>query len=552
MAFQELLQTIGGFGRFQYIHVILLSIPVLMLASHNLMQNFTAAIPRHRCRLNESSEEANFTVNSLKAFIPMDSTGKLSSCTRFTSPQFHLLNGNSTNSIVDTEIESCADGWIYDHSEFSTTIITQWDLVCNHRRMKQLAQSIFMAGVLVGSIVFGGLSDKFGRRPLNIWSNLQMAVTGICAAFAPNYVLYCVFRFLTGSALSGIVLNSYSLIVEWIPTNTRAFVSTMTGFAYTIGQLILVGLAFGIQDWKWLQLATSLPFFFFFLYSWWIPESSRWLIPLGKPEQALKELKKVARINGMIEEGEKLTLEVIKSSMEREIKAASKTTYTVLDLVKTPVVRRISFCMMCIWFSTSFSYYGLALDLQQFGDNIYIIQIIFGAVDIPAKVISYFVMTYLGRRVLQSLSLILSGVAILVIMFIPKDFQTVRTSMAVFGKGCLSSSFNSVYLYTGELYPTVIRQSGFGIGTMMARLGAIVAPLAQMTGDYYQHLPAIIYGCFPIISGIAACFLPETLGIPLPETIEEVEKSSQVNDDAKLSEKMSLKDTGMDTEQTEV
>ncbi|KAM4617144.1 solute carrier family 22 member 6-B-like [Discoglossus pictus] len=543
MAFPELLEKTGGMGRFQIIHVVLLSLPILMLASHNLMQNFTAAIPGHRCRLNGTWEQGNVSGDWLQAFLPIEATGETSRCLRFTSPQFHLLEANSTTNFSTKELETCIDGWVYDHSEFSTTIITQWDLVCKHRRMRQLAQSIYMAGVLVGSVIFGGLSDKFGRRPLNIWSNLQMSVAGICAAFAPNYILYCIFRFLTGTALSGIVINSYSLIVEWIPTRNRAFTSTATGYCYTVGQLVLVGLAFLIRDWYWLQLAASIPFFFFFLYSWWIPESARWLVLSGNPEQAVKDLKKVARINGKIEESEKITVEVLKLNMQREIHAARKANYSVLDLFKTPMVRRISFCISLTWFSTSFAYYGLAMDLQNFGVSIYLIQVIFGVVDIPAKFFSYFVITYIGRRVLQAATLILAGVAILINIFLPQEYQTVRTAMAVFGKGCLAASFNCVYLYTGELYPTVIRQTGMGLGTMMARLGGIIAPLAQMTVDYYQHLPLIIYGCCPIISGIAACFLPETLGVPLPETIEEVERTGPLKSDATNKEKMYLKET---------
>ncbi|XP_075426081.1 solute carrier family 22 member 6-B-like isoform X1 [Ascaphus truei] len=544
MAFQELLVMVGGMGRYQIIHVVLLSLPMLMLASHNLIQNFTAAIPGHRCRLNGSWEEkagGNFTEDLvvLRDFLPMDSMGKTSTCLRFTSPQPQMLH-NTTANVSTIEIESCTDGWVYDRTEFSSTIITKWNLVCDLRRMSQLAQSIYMAGVLFGSIVFGGLSDKFGRKPLNIWSYLQMAVSGTCAAFAPNYILYCVFRFLTGTALSGIVLNAYSLIVEWIPTETRAFTSTATGYCYTMGQLVLVGLAFLIRDWHWLQLAASLPFFFFFLYSWWIPESARWLVLSGKPDQAVKLLKNVAKINGKKEEGENLTLEILKSNMQREINAV-KTTYSVIDLVRTPMVRRISWCISSAWFSTSFAYYGLAMDLQNFGLNIYLIQVIFGAVDIPAKFVSYFVMAYVGRRVLQAATLILAGTAILVNIFVPQEFQNVRTSMAVFGKGCLAASFSCLYLYTGELYPTVIRQSGMGLGTMMARVGGIIAPLVQMTADYYHHLPLIIYGSCPIISGIAACLLPETLGVALPETIAEVERSVLVKKDSQGSDNMSLK-----------
>ncbi|XP_053890102.1 solute carrier family 22 member 6-A-like [Malaclemys terrapin pileata] len=103
------------------------------------------------------------------------------------------------------------------------------------------------------------------------------------------------------------------------------------------------------------------------------------------------------------------------------------------------------------------------------------------------------------------------------------DMKILRTILAVVGKGCLAASFNCVVLYTSELYPTVIRQTGLGLSNTMACLGSILAPLVKMLEEYIPFLPLIIYGAAPIISGIAATFLPETLNVPLPETIEELE-----------------------------
>lgn len=56
--------------------------------------------------------------------------------------------------------------------------------------------------------------------------------------------------------------------VEWTPTKSRATVSMVTGYSYSAGQFVLVGAAYAIRDWRWLQLATSFPFFAFFLYGW--------------------------------------------------------------------------------------------------------------------------------------------------------------------------------------------------------------------------------------------------------------------------------------------
>lgn len=62
-----------------------------------------------------------------------------------------------------------------------------------------------------------------------------------------------------------------------------------------------------------------------------------------------------------------------------------------------------------------------------------------------------------------------------------------------------------------------------GCVSMMARVGAMVAPMVLLTGDHIPWLPGFIYGGAPILCGVAAMFLPETLGSPLPDTIQDVE-----------------------------
>lgn len=57
-------------------------------------------------------------------------------------------------------------------------------------------------------------------------------------------------------------------VVEWIPTPYRAITVAITGFAYTLGQILLAGVAYAVPHWRWLQLTVSLPFFVFLLYSW--------------------------------------------------------------------------------------------------------------------------------------------------------------------------------------------------------------------------------------------------------------------------------------------
>uniref|UniRef100_A0A8C5AHL1 Solute carrier family 22 member 6 n=1 Tax=Gadus morhua TaxID=8049 RepID=A0A8C5AHL1_GADMO len=532
MVFADLLEQVGSTGRFQVVHTTLLCLPILMMASQNILQNFVAAVPPHFCsaHTNLTASTRMSAAEKLQITVPIDANGSPEKCRRYESPQWHLLaNNGSTDPEVweDPEqaaLRGCDDGWTYDERERSSSIISEWHLVCSLRPLKSMGQTVYMGGVLVGAGVFGALADRFGRRVLLTMSYLLMAVSGTCAAFSPSFSLFCLFRFMCGMALSGVVLNSFSLIVEWIPTRVRTVIGTGTGYCYTMGQLILALVAYFIRDWRWLTFAVSLPFYVAFLYSWWLLESSRWLVLKNKPEQAVENLRLVARYNGRQADGEKIDVEMVKSSMKKEM-SGCKSSYTTLDLFRTPTMRKMTVCLCAVWFSTSFAYYGLSMDLQKFGVDIYLIQVIFGAADIPAKVIINITMSYCGRRLSQCGGLVLAGITILSNLLVPYDKQMLRTCLAVLGKGCLAASFNCCYLYSGELYPTILRQSGLGWVSMMARLGAMVAPLVLLLGEYVTWLPGLIYGLVPVLSGVAAFLLPETLNIPLPDTIQDVEDS---------------------------
>ncbi|XP_027435870.1 solute carrier family 22 member 8 isoform X3 [Zalophus californianus] len=297
MAFSELMDRVGSKGPFQFLNTILLSLPILGLANHYLLQIFTATTPDHHCRPPPNASTGPWV-------LPKGLNGKAEKCLRFIDPP-NATMPNDTQGAT----EPCLDGWAYDLST-ADSIVTEWDLVCESRRLKEVAQSVFMAGTLIGGIVLGDLSDRFGRKPILTCSYLLLAASGSGAAFSPNVSIYMVFRFLCGWSISGIVLSTVILNVECLSIQMRAIMSTLTGYFYTCGQFILPGLAYAIPQWRWLQLTVSIPFFAFFLLSWWIPESVRWMVLSGKFSKALKILRQIAALNGKKEEGKKLSVEV--------------------------------------------------------------------------------------------------------------------------------------------------------------------------------------------------------------------------------------------------
>lgn len=134
MAFGDLLEQVGSTGRFQILHVTLLCIPVLMMASHNLLQNFVAAVPSHYCSTHTNLTQSGLSPEeTLLITVPLDQKGKPERCQRYIVPQWHLLDKNGTSmsreqgDIEDgfaVDLQGCTDGWSYNMTEMSSTIIS--------------------------------------------------------------------------------------------------------------------------------------------------------------------------------------------------------------------------------------------------------------------------------------------------------------------------------------------------------------------------------------------------------------------------------------------
>lgn len=66
------------------------------------------------------------------------------------------------------------------------------------------------------------------------------------------------------------------------------------------------------------------------------------------------------------------------------------------------------------------------------------------------------------------------------------------------------------------------RQTGLGMGSTMARVGSIVSPLVSMTAEVYPSMPLFIFGAVPVAASAVTALLPETLGKPLPDTVQDL------------------------------
>ncbi|KAM9573392.1 solute carrier family 22 member 13-like isoform 1-T1 [Guaruba guarouba] len=538
----EILKAVGDFGPFQKWLVLLTLLPCFSLSFHQFCQLFMVPHEPHHCNTSwiravgpnlTEEEQLNLT-------LPRDADGAYEQCSMYSPVDWDL------DSIVAYGLnatEKCSSGWVYPSAQ-APSLLTEFDLVCDRKDLNDISQSIYMLGMFLGSMIFGPLSDRMGRRPVILISIFLQGLFGVAIAFVPHFDVYMAFRCVVGASVAGITMTILALATEWVGVSHRPKAVLTSHCCFAIGQMILAGLSYGIHNWRLLQIAGSAPVFALFFYIWVLPESARWLVIKGRIEEAKKVLQKAASINKRTIPPE--LLEQLKP--ETQPKPGST-----LDLFRKKHLRKVTLVMTCTWFVNSLVYYGLSLNVTNFGLDIYLTQLAFGAVEIPARVGCIFMLQWFGRKKTQAVLLILSGLICLIIIGIPEDQPMVTTVLATIGKFTATASFSTSYIYSAELFPTVVRQTGVGLCSMSARLAGIIAPLMLLLERYHPSIPMAIFGSATVVAGLLCFLLPETRGTDLVDDTRDGCPPAQVCEDANSSsenEHVKGKGGGQDNEYT--
>jgi MFS family permease len=157
------------------------------------------------------------------------------------------------------------------------------------------AASAYLAGAVLGAIFFGWLTDRLGRKKLFFITLSVYLVATAATAFSWNLASFVLFRFLTGAGIGGEYAAINSTIQELIPARVRGWTDLVINGSFWIGAALgavgaLVLLDPAVIDpeigWRAAFLVGSLLAVVIFFMRMWIPESPRWLITHGRPEEA--------------------------------------------------------------------------------------------------------------------------------------------------------------------------------------------------------------------------------------------------------------------------
>jgi MFS transporter, putative metabolite:H+ symporter len=400
-------------------------------------------------------------------------------------------------------------------------------------------------GAIIGSILWGYLSDRFGRRPLLIAAIAAAAIgTGVSAA-APvgAWGFLAVFRFLVGVGVGGSVVTGSPLLIELTPTRHRTLLGGfMTSAFIPIGTLVAGAVAASLSDaigWRGLLLVGLAPAVVGLLAVFVVPESPLWLESRGRLDDA-------SRVAADLYE--------LPARPEFAPSATSATADKALGYRDTFAFKRSFWSIVIIWLFADTAAIGFTLWAPTLMTQVMSVS--------PARAAAYFtiasacglvgriVISFVARRSGRRVAGAFFGVMAAILFTLTGAFASVDLGIiSVFLLGIMvtyfftDGSFGNIVPFTSEVWPSALRSHGSGIGNAMGGVGKIVGPvgLALIVGTSDIVSPkATAAGLFPaflmfglcmLVAGLAFAFIaPEPNGRSLDEVEETLEVSEQLAD----------------------
>ena len=406
------------------------------------------------------------------------------------------------------------------------------------------ANSCALLGCLLGSVVAGGLSDRFGRKILLILSAFLFAVTSVLTGWAPAFLWFVVWRMMGGVAI-GLASNvSPIYIAEISPAPWRGRLVSLNQLTIVVGILAaqvvnwliarkvaegataeMIRLSWnGQYGWRWMFTAVAVPSVVFFVSAWFVPESPRWLVKNGKRDLARRVL---ARIGGEPYGGRALA--EIQTTLGAETDARVRWRELLAPGVKGALVMGVVLAVLQQWsgINVIFNYAEEIYRGAGYGVSDILFNIVItGAINVVFTVVALGLVDRFGRRVLMLAGCagvgVSHGLLGLAFHFGLKGLPVLILTLCTLG--CFAMSLGPVtWVLISEIFPNRVR--GLAVSVSVSALWIACFVLTFTFPVLNSDLgPA---GTFWVYAGI--CFggflfvllrVPETKG----KTLEEIER----------------------------
>ena len=398
----------------------------------------------------------------------------------------------------------------------------------------EFAATSLLAGCVVGAAFGGGLSDRFGRRKVLIFSAILFAFSSIGAAIPHTLTEFVMARVAGGIAIGVASVLAPLYIAEVSPAHIRGRLVSLNQMAIVTGILLAYLVNWGLssvgpESWRWMFAVAAIPSVLFLIALFFVPESPRWLTENGQEAEALRVLTKVSNAKQA-----EVELTAIRDVIAEE-------SGTLAELFqpgyRLAIWLAIGLAILQQWTGiNTVLFYGSIIMKEQVGGHSESAAIganvLIGLVNFLCTVIAIWLIDKLGRKPLLIFSA--AGMAVAHGGLAWAFLQTPRPGMVIVGLMLLCAACFAVGLGPGvwvvlsEIFPTRIRGRAMSISTVALWIACVI-----LTFTYLSIASALgPSGAFSIYGGmclltiwIVVRFTPETKGHSLEE-IERIWKKS--------------------------
>ena len=398
--------------------------------------------------------------------------------------------------------------WKYGES---IDIITQLNIQCEDEEwVISLISNVLYVGWGCGAIVYGFGGDKYGRRIFLLPSAMGILLTGFTSTFCKNVHLMIVYRFIGGFLIPGVIIPIFLIMSELVAKEQRPFALSLLCIAMPIGYCLETVKAYFIHKWKVLSILCTAPYLLILGFSKYIPESVEWHETHGQINEAMTIINNIAKFNKNVFPSN------ISLRKPDGIHLPSANPLNPLHIAEKRKMVLQSMAQSYIWFAIGVCSTRLHSEASKFGNTAYCF--VMGIIDLPATFIVMYVSRIYSRKVITLFPLCIGSLICVFIVFIPihvgkvKGFKTSRIALAIMAKLLVAISFNTIHIWSIELYPRNIRARGMSFVYLSFCIGASAGPWVTVSSlsSLNQFIPYIVTGICALIACIVGMCLPET------------------------------------------
>ncbi|KAF1748724.1 hypothetical protein GCK72_025191 [Caenorhabditis remanei] len=421
-------------------------------------------------------------------------------------PKWKCGDGPVTNNC--TIYQNCPKNDLSFVDPVFISVAMDFDWVCGSSVYYQSFFSLIQyLGVLVGTVLFGTLSDSFGRKPIGILVIFIAIFSILGTGFARSRHVLFTARFFSGLSIAGVLVVICAWIMESILSHQRMVIRGFFNWGWT--RVFITAVCFLTREWRsasYVCAACLLPALLMIVFI--IPESAIWLHSKGRNTEMIESEIFMARIAGVIYE-------------PKEHKIIQSKTF--METIKTKGLFRKLSVLWIMWFFVAICGFANDLNSNTLAGNLYLNQVLFGILLVFSKIVLLFVDSKyenFKRRSLHqgSQAGMILCFAILA-MFLYNDYHGVGFLIVyLLGTMFIEYTWDAVYLCAIESMETSSRASATGSCSLMARIGSLLAPFLTYANTWWPpavYITVIVLGTINL--SISYFFLQETKNVNLDE-----------------------------------